>query len=79
VCSRMSSCRCRCRELRSFFSQLAQEPLSALVDKRDFIEVNDTSAAHMGAMVLPPTCPEFITQGSVASHAESIFLRQVFH
>ena len=51
------------RELRSFFSQLAQEPLSALVDKRDFIEVHDASAAHMRAMVLPPTCPEFMHPG----------------
>jgi hypothetical protein len=48
------------RELRSFFSQLAQEPLSALVDKRDFIEVNDTSASRVRAVVFLPARPELL-------------------
>jgi hypothetical protein len=46
--------------LGSISGQQAQEPLTALVDERNFIEVNDTSAPHVRAVVFPPARPELL-------------------
>ena len=49
-----------CAELCSMSGQQAQQPLTALVDERDFIEVNDTSASRVRAMPFLPARPELL-------------------
>ena len=44
-------------ELCSIFRQHAQEPLPALVDKRDFIEVHDARASRIRAVIHLPSKP----------------------
>jgi len=44
--------------LSSLANQQAQEALSALVDKRDFIKVDDPCAALTSSVIVFPTRPE---------------------
>ena len=62
------------RELRSFFSQLAQEPLSAIVDKRDFIEVHNTRAFRVRAVVHLPACAELVYPWAGEAAVQNPFL-----
>src|ERR1700758_2610769 len=48
------------RELRPASGQHAQESFTALVDERDFVQVNDASAFHISAVVLPPARSELV-------------------
>jgi hypothetical protein len=51
------------RELRPASSQHAQESFTALVDERDFVQVDDASALHISAVVLPPAHSELTYPG----------------
>src|SRR5712671_4669057 len=50
-------------ELRSIFGQQAQEPLTTLVDERDFAEIHDANTSHIRAVALLPARLELLYPG----------------
>jgi len=52
------------RELRPVSGQHAQESFTALVDKRDFVQVHDAGSPVISAVFLFPAGPEFTKPGS---------------
>ena len=50
-------------ELRSISGQHVQEPLTVLVDERDFVEVHDARASCIAAVVFLPTGPKLMHPG----------------